>query len=450
MKTLYRWACLAGLLLAAPQLACAHDGDITGGSAVTSAAAPPSPIVMLVEVHDTLQPERADLLKAMLESARQQDVSAVVLSFSSPGGMSDATDDVVASIQASPVPVIVWAAAQSRISGQALRVLAAADVALMTPSSYLTPLWTDAPRGLTAAQRSAGSHELKQSMVSLLQEHGRDASACDNLSGGVRWLSAQEALQAGLVDGVTAKQADVLRFVTARGYQRHGIHHDLALTGAAIVPWDTGAKQALLDALMNPNLCVLLCTLGMLLIYLEINTPGVILPGTMGLVLVLLAGYSLSRLPLSPLGILLCAMAVLLLVLEAQFRLRGVLAGAGIVAVVSGLAILVQGPLPQLQVHVTTAVGAGVAFGGITASLLLLGLEARRAKIRTGADAMLGWLGVAHTPLAPEGHVLVRGELWRARLTSSEATVAAGERVKVLRADGMTLEVTALPMVTTT
>jgi membrane-bound serine protease (ClpP class) len=90
--------------------------------------------------------------------------------------------------------------------------------------------------------------------------------------------------------------------------------------------------------------------------------------------------------------------------------------------------------------------GAGLGFGGVTASLLVLGLEARRSKVRTGSDAMLGWLAVAQTPLAPEGHILVRGELWRARLTSKDSAVAAGDHVKVLRADGMLLEVTAVPV----
>lgn len=436
------------LLLCTPCFA--HTVPAAGAGLPAPVDADAKPTVMLVEVHDTLQPEMADLMDAMLEAAKQQNVSAILLNFSSPGGFSDSTDRVVAAIRASPVPVIVFVTSQSRVSGQALRVLAAADVALMAPTAYLTPLWTDVPRGVTADQRSTASQALLLSLSDLLKEHGRDASAAEELSAGVHWFSAEEATQAGIVNGVAEKQADVLRFVTAKGYTHNGVHHTLALTGATVAPWTTGAQQSLLDALMNPNLCVLLCTLGLLLIYLEINTPGVILPGATGVLLVLLAGYSLSRLPLNTYGILLCLLAVLLLVLEAHFKLRGVLAGLGIVAVVNGLAMLVQGPLPQLQVHWSTAVGAGLGFGGITASLMLLGMEARRAKIRTGADAMLGWLGVAHTPLTPEGHILVRGELWRARLTSSERTVEAGEHVKVLRADGMTLEVTAVPLVTTT
>ena len=100
-----------------------------------------------------------------------------------------------------------------------------------------------------------------------------------------------------------------------------------------------------------------------------------------------------------------------------------------------------NGPIPQLQVQWGTAVGAGLGFGGVTATLIVLGLRARRAKTRTGADARLA---VAHTMLAPEGQVLVRGELWKARLTTDDSFVPAGDRVKVLRADGHLLEVTAL------
>jgi membrane-bound serine protease (ClpP class) len=123
-----------------------------------------------------------------------------------------------------------------------------------------------------------------------------------------------------------------------------------------------------------------------------------------------------------------------------------VLAVVGLIALVTGLVLLVTGPLPQLEVSVGTAVGAGLGFGGVTAWLLVLGAEARRAKVKTGSEAMLGWLAVAQTALTPEGRILVRGELWQARLTSSDSSVAAGERVKVLRAHGHILEVTAVPL----
>ena len=418
-------------------------------AAPAAAAAAPRPEVMLIELHDTMQPERADLLVDSLSRANRDHVAAVIINLSSPGGLVDSTDRMVTAIRQSNVPVIVWGGSgNSRISGQALRLLASADVALMTPMAYASPLWTEVPRGLKAAVRSAGSAEFTTALARSITEHGRNASAVDELSSGIHWFTAREALQAGFIDGIADKEADVLRYVTANGYRRYGVHHSLNLANANVVA-DWPAPQSDLQlALMNPNLCVLLGTLGLLLIYLEVNTPGVVIPGACGLLLVLLAGYSLSRLPLSKAGIGLCFLAIALLLLESQFHQRGVLAIAGIVVLVSGLGLLVPGPLPQLQVNWGTAVGAGVGFGGITASLMLLGIEARRAKIRTGSDAMLGWLAVAHTALAPEGQVLVRGELWRARLTTNDSTVAAGDHVKVLRADGLVLEVTAVPMAT--
>ena len=218
------------------------------------------------------------------------------------------------------------------------------------------------------------------------------------------------------------------------------------LQGAQVVTAPVNLQESLLLTLMNPNVCVLLLTLGMLLIYLEVNTPGAFVPGIAGILLAMLAMYALQLLPLNLLAVLLCLLASIMLLLEGRFPSHGLLAFAGALFLVVGLGELVDGPVPQLQVEWSIAWGAGIGFGGVTAALIVLGLRARHAKLKTGADAMLGWLAVAQTGLAPEGKVLVRGELWSARLTSQTSCVAAGERVKVLRADGRILEVAALPL----
>lgn len=239
---------------------------------------------------------------------------------------------------------------------------------------------------------------------------------------------------------------DVLKFMDGHVIRKSGSTLQLQVAKATVETARVKLQEQLLLTLMNPDLCVLLLTLGCLLIYLEINTPGAIVPGLAGVLLVLLASYALHLLPLNTAGILLCLLSGLLLLLEAQFAAHGLLASAGVLTLVVGLASLVHGPIPELQVEWGTAIGAGLGFGGVTAALIVLGIEARRAKVKTGSDAMLGWLAVAHTALAPEGQVLVRGELWKARLTTSDAFVAAGDRVKVLRADGFLLEVAAVPL----
>lgn len=415
--------------------------------AVQPARPAPQPYVVAIEFHDTLQPASAEVFSNSIKRANRLHAAAILVNLSSPGGISASADRMVAAMRSSQTPIIVWlGSGDCRVSGEALRLVAEADVALMDKSSYLTPLWTETPRRQRPQDRAAGSKRLTVALADAQRRHGRRLDAVDELSSGIHWFTAADALQMGLIDGVAEKQADVFRFLRDTGYRKNGAVKTLDLTHARVEVDRPSPQTDLLLALMNPNLCVLLLTLGLLLIYLEINTPGVVVPGAAGVLLVLLSVYSLTRLPLTGYGISLCVVAIALMALEASSTRHGWFATAGVICMVLGLGWLVNGPLPALQVSWGTAIGAGVGFGGMTATLMVMGLEARRSKVRTGSDAMLGWLAIAQTPLAPEGHILVRGELWKARLTSKDSAVAAGDHVKVLRADGMLLEVTAVPL----
>ena len=403
--------------------------------------------VIVINMHDTLQAVRARSFAGDMAAANQTKASAILIELSTPGGISSATDTVVSAIRKSHIPVIVWANFDnSRIGGQGLRILAEADASYMAETTYLSPLWADVPRGLTIEERTSGSQQLLAQLAAATLRHGRKLSELDELTSGVHWFSAREAVEAGLVDGTAKSRSEVLRKATGRVVTRGGRTYPLSLEEATLTQPSIDAGNLALLSLMNPNLDVLLLTLGLLLIYLEINTPGIVVPGAAGLLLLLLAAFALGSLPVTRLGIGLCVVAMMLLVLEARLRTRGVFAGLGILALIVGLGTLVDGPIPQLQVAWSTAIGAGIAFGGITTTLMVLASEAKRAKIKTGGEAMLGWLAVAHTPLAPTGKILVRGELWNARLTTHDSAVAAGDRVKVLRADNQMLEVTAVPL----
>jgi membrane-bound serine protease (ClpP class) len=413
-----------------------------------AAPRPPATHVDSIALHDTMQPVRARTFAADIARANQDGAVAVLINLSTPGGMASPTDSMVAAMRQSRIPIIVWVAApHSRVSGEGLRLLAEADVALMSPGSYITPLWTEPTRGITETARAAGSVRLAANLTDSLAAHGRGQAAVPELSSGARWLSADEALAAGFIDGTARLPAEALRFAGSHPiHRRSGIVSAPELATSGLNPITSSSRDMLLLSLMNPDLAVLLLTLGLLLIYLEINTPGTIVPGAAGLTLVLLASYGLHMLPLNAGGLLLCVLAAVLLFWESRVPRNGIVATLGVGSLAIGLGLLVRGPVPALAVSWGTAIGAGLGFGGVTACLLVLGAQARRAKVKTGSEAMLGWLAVAQTSLSPEGQILVRGELWQARLTSNVSFVAAGDRVKVLRADGLTLEVTAVPL----
>jgi membrane-bound serine protease (ClpP class) len=180
---------------------------------------------------------------------------------------------------------------------------------------------------------------------------------------------------------------------------------------------------------------------GVLALYVEFNHPGAVVPGTVGVIFILLAAFALNLLPVRFAALVLIGVAFALFALEAKFATHGVLTTGGIVLLTLGGLLLVDAPIPEMRVRLLTAVAMSVPFGLITAFLMTIALRARRNKVVTGVQGLIGEVGVAHTPLVPEGKVFVHGEIWNAL---SSSPVPAGAKVIVRRVDGLQLEVTPL------
>ena len=203
----------------------------------------------------------------------------------------------------------------------------------------------------------------------------------------------------------------------------------LHLAGARIETVKPSVREELLGWLVNPNIALLMLVAGALLIYLEFNTPGTIVPGALGTLMVMLAIFGLNLLPIRYTAVLLLVAALVLLILEAKFGGHGALAIAGIVCLTFGTLTLVAAPVPEMGINPWVAIGVSAGFGGITVFLVRLAVRARRMKAKLGADAMVGRPASAMEALTPEGHVLVEGEIWRA--VASEP-VAAGAHLRVV------------------
>jgi membrane-bound serine protease (ClpP class) len=241
--------------------------------------------------------------------------------------------------------------------------------------------------------------------------------------------TAEEALGQHLIDVTASSDTELLAALDGRTITRlDGSKQVLHLAGARIEVLRPTLRENLLGWLINPNIALLLLVGGALLIYLEFNTPGTIVPGALGTLMVLLAIFALDLLPIRYTAVMLLIAALVLLVLEAKFGGHGALAIAGIVCLTMGTLTLVAAPVPELAVNPWVAIGVSAAFGGITAFLVRLAVRARRMKARLGVDAMVGCRASAMEPLTPEGHVLVEGEIWRA---VADEAIAAGTALRV-------------------
>lgn len=422
--------------------------------ALPATAQTTSPLVLKLTIHDTIQPITADYLHRGLADAASRHASAVLISMGTPGGLLDSTREMVADIEASPVPVILFIEPSGSRAGSAgFFLLESADIAAMAPG-------TEAGAAHPILEGQTMDPVLKEKIendaAAFLRSYttvrGRDSAAAEDAVRNSKSYSESEALKLHLIDLVATDDNALLAQLDGRTIKRfHGATETLHLAHAQIEPMPPSTRERLLTRLTSPDLDVLLLLCGGLLIYLEFNVPGTIVPGALGTLMVLLAIFGLNLLPIQHTAILLLFAALALMVLEAKFASHGVLGAVGVVCLVFGLATLVNGPTPDLRVHFGVAAGAGIAFGLITFGLTWIALQARRAKRLTGAEAMLGHPAIAMTPLAPEGQpipgyptigqVEVRGEIWQATLPPNTPPIPAGTQVTVRAVNNLTLTV---------
>jgi len=409
---------------------------------LSAAPVPPGAVVKLT-IHDTIQPITADYLQRGLREAARLHAQLVLVSMGTPGGLLDSTRVMVQAIENSPIPVVIFISPTGSRAGSAgFFILEAADIAAMAPG-------TNAGAAHPIVEGSQPDPVLKEKIEndaeaflrSYASRRGRNVEAAEDAVRSSKSYSDEEALKLKLIDLDSPDDASLLNALDGREIHRFdGTTQTLHLQGAKIVTIAPSMRERLLSKLTNHDIAVLLLVLGGLLIYLEFNVPGTIVPGSLGTLFVLLSLFGLNLLPVRHTAIVLLLAAVVLMVLEAKFGSHGVLALAGVISLVFGIATLVDGPIPELRVHTATALGAGLGFGAITFGLAWIALRARRGKVLTGPQAMIGGTAIVRTPLNPTGQVEIRGELWQASLRG-QTSLAVGSAVRVRGIEGLVLVV---------
>jgi membrane-bound serine protease (ClpP class) len=252
-------------------------------------------------------------------------------------------------------------------------------------------------------------------------------------------FTEQEALDKKLIEYIAPTEQDLFRQMRGNSFKRfNGTSVTLNLTNESVRDYRMTLKERILSYLMDPNIAFILLAIGALALYAEFNHPGAVIPGTVGVVFILLAAFALNLLPVRFAAIAMIAGAFALFAAEAKFASHGVLTTGGIALLTLGGLFLVDAPIPEMRVHLTTALAVSIPLGIITAFLMSIAVRARRNKIVTGEQGLIGEIGIAETALAPAGKVFVHGELWDA---VSAIPVSAGDQIVVRQIEGLTLRV---------
>jgi membrane-bound serine protease (ClpP class) len=401
--------------------------------------------ILKIVVNDTIQPITEEYIARAIDEAARRGDQAILIEINTPGGLVESTRHIIEKITNSQVPVILYVAPSGSRAGSAgIFILEAADVAAMAPGTNAGAAHPVLLFGPTSVKPD---DEMKQKiendaaalMRSVVSRRGRNVEVAESAVRASKSFTEQEALAQHLIDYVASSQDDLFRQMEGKTFKRfNGQEVTLKLSGQPVVPFGMTIKEQILSYLMDPNMAFILLAIGALALYAEFNHPGAVVPGTVGVVFILIAAFALNLLPtrFAALGLILAAFA--LFAAEAKFATHGVLTIGGITLLTLGGLLLVDSPIPEMRVHLLTALAVSIPLGLITAFLMGIALKARRNKMVSGAQGLIGETGIAQTPLSPGGKIFVHGELWDA---VSSADVSAGQSVVVRRVDGLLLQV---------
>ncbi len=400
--------------------------------------------VLHLTVHQMIHPISAEFIARGLEQAVRNHDDAVIIELSTPGGLLDSTRSIVEKIMTSPVPVIVYVGpAGSRAASAGFFLLEAADLAAMAPGTNTGAAHPVIPgTKMDDLMKEKMENDAAAFMRTIASGRGRNVAAAESAVRQSRSFTEQEALHLKLIDLVAPDVPALLKAIDGRTTRRYnGTTAVLHVAGATVRDYNMTLKERLLGTLMDPNIAFLLLSLGGLALFAEFNHPGAVIPGVTGVVSILLALFALNLLPTRFAALSLIVAAFVLFALEAKFVSHGVLAIGGAVCMIFGALFLVDGPIPEMRVHLGTALAVSVPIALIASILAMLVVRARRVPVGTGKEGMVGQIGIARTMLGLDGKVFVHGELWNAVATQP---VSEGSAVRVRSLEGLRLLVEPL------
>jgi membrane-bound serine protease (ClpP class) len=387
--------------------------------------------VLKIVVNDTIHPITDEFIGRAIAEAQRNHDDALLIELRTPGGLLDSTRSIVEKILGSPVPVIIYVAPSGgRAASAGFFILESADVAAMAPGTNTGAAHPVVFGGkdMDPIMKDKMENDAAAFLRSFVSKRGRNVEVAESAVRQSKSFTEQEALSQRLIDYVATDDQNLFQQMEGHIVTRfNGSTVTLHLVGKPVRTYEMSLKQRILAGLMDPNMAFIILVIGVLGLYVEFNHPGAVLPGVVGMICILLAIFALNILPTRYAALALIVAAFVLFALEAKFQSHGVLGAGGVVSMVMGGLLLVDGPIPEMRVHLITALAVSLPFGVITVFLMTLALKAYQQKAVTGEEGLVGEIGVARTALRPEGKVFVHGELWDA---VSSASVAAGARVR--------------------
>jgi membrane-bound serine protease (ClpP class) len=407
--------------------------------AVPGQAAQP---VSLIELDGAITPITDRLLTTAVERAQAEGSQALVVQLNTPGGLERSMRTMAQTILNAGIPVIVYVAPTgARAASAGVFITMAAHVAAMAPATNI-----GAAHPVTAGGGDMGKEMSKKVANdaaafarSLAAERGRNVEWAEKAVRSSVSVTEREAVKLKVVDLVADNLQDLLAKIDGRVVKTTRGVVTLQTRDAPVKRIEIRFRDRFLALITDPNIAYILMMVGMLGIFFELQNPGVVLPGVIGGIALILAFFAFQSLPINWAGVLLILFGVALLIAEIKIVSHGVLTIGGVISMVLGSFMLYDAPEVGFRVSWAVILPTVGAMAGLIVWAVSAGVRAMLRRPVTGVEGMVGRLAVARGELKPDGQVNVDGEIWRA--VAEGGAIPAGERVRVTAVDGLTLRV---------
>ncbi|MDI6686962.1 MAG: nodulation protein NfeD [Desulfobacterales bacterium] len=394
--------------------------------------------IYIIKASGAVSPATADFLKQGIKKASDNNVSCIIIELDTPGGLAESMRDIVMAILASRVPVVVYVSpGGARAASAGVMITMAADIAAMAPGTNIGAAHPVGAGGKKIDKTM--SEKVVNDMVaqarSVANKRGRNAEWVEKAIRESVSVTETVALKQNIIDIVATDMDDLIKQINGRKIKDKGI---INLDNLKRTILEENIRTKILKIISDPNIAYILMMLGMAGIYFELSHPGAIFPGVIGAIAIVLAFFSFQTLPVNYAGILLILLAMIFFIMEMKITSYGLLSIAGVTSLFLGSLMLFENTSPELRISWQVFLPTIVIVSGFFVTLASLVFKAQVSKPKTGANGLVGEIGVVKEDIMPEGKVFVHGELWNA---TSKNRISKGTKVRVIKVVNLMLDV---------
>jgi membrane-bound serine protease (ClpP class) len=396
--------------------------------------------VNVIRVESVISPSAAEYVVSAIKQAEKDKVAALVIELDTPGGLDTSMRAIIKEMLAAERPIVVYVAPSgARAASAGAFITLAAHIAAMAPGTNIGAAAPVAMGGqMDKTMEKKVTNDAAAYIRTIAEKRGRPIDLAEEWVRKATAKTETEALKAKLIDVVSPKLEDLLLAIDGRVVTTAAGKVKIETKDATVTRGEMNLREKVLKIIADPTIAYFLLLLGLAGLYFEFSTPGAILPGVLGGISLILALYAFQQLPINYAGVLLILLAIVMFIAEIKIVSHGILTLGGIAAMILGSVMLIDSPVPDMRIPLTTIIATALVVAGFFTLIVGTAARALWSRTTTGREGLVGEVGVVRSRLAPRGQIFVRGELWNAE---AESPVEPGDSVRVAKIDGLTLRV---------